>query len=108
MSEAESPARNVLVIEDDPNVRGLLQTLLASEGYSVETASDGIAGLVKASSKRACERVCWLVSAVTKMHGNVARTRRTIRSVSRPVRSGIFTSSKIQWTGVTVRIAIAS
>ncbi|MHB8452385.1 MAG: response regulator [Mycobacteriales bacterium] len=40
----------VLVVEDDPNVRGLLQTLLATEGYDVQTASDGVAGLVKASS----------------------------------------------------------
>lgn len=40
----------VLVVEDDPSVRGLLQTLLAAEGYEVATASDGLAGLVKATS----------------------------------------------------------
>jgi DNA-binding response OmpR family regulator len=40
----------VLVVEDDPSVRGLLQTLLAAEGYDVSTASDGLAGLVKAAS----------------------------------------------------------
>jgi DNA-binding response OmpR family regulator len=40
----------VLVVEDDPSVRGLLQTLLSAEGYSVATASDGLAGLVKATS----------------------------------------------------------
>ena len=40
----------VLVVEDDPSVRGLLQTLLSAEGYEVTTASDGLAGLVKASS----------------------------------------------------------
>lgn len=40
----------VLVVEDDPSVRGLLQTLLAAEGYEVVTASDGLAGLVKATS----------------------------------------------------------
>jgi two-component system response regulator MprA len=33
------------VVEDDPNVRGLLQTLLTAEGYDVVTASDGLAGL---------------------------------------------------------------
>lgn len=43
---------HVLVVEDDPSVRGLLQTLLASEGYDVETASDGLSGLVKASQQR--------------------------------------------------------
>jgi two-component system alkaline phosphatase synthesis response regulator PhoP len=42
----------VLVIEDDPSVRGLLQTLLVAEGYDVVTASDGLAGLGKASSEQ--------------------------------------------------------
>lgn len=44
----------VLVVEDDPSVRGLLQTLLAAEGYEVVTASDGLAGLVKATTRRPC------------------------------------------------------
>ena len=44
-------AVRVLVVEDDPSVRGLLQTLLSAEGYQVATASDGLAGLVKASSQ---------------------------------------------------------
>ena len=43
-------ATSVLVVEDDPSVRGLLQTLLSAEGYEVVTASDGLAGLVKAMS----------------------------------------------------------
>jgi two-component system OmpR family response regulator len=43
---------NVLVVEDDPSVRGLLDTLLSSEGYAVQTAGDGTAGLVKASVQR--------------------------------------------------------
>lgn len=42
----------VLVVEDDPSVRGLLQTLLSSEGYQVSTASDGLAGLVEAAAVR--------------------------------------------------------
>lgn len=42
----------VLVVEDDPSVRGLLNTLLSAEGYDVVTASDGLAGLVKAASSR--------------------------------------------------------
>ena len=41
---------SVLVVEDDPSVRGLLQTLLSAEGYDVATASDGLAGLVKATA----------------------------------------------------------
>jgi len=42
---------SVLVVEDDPSVRGLLQTLLSAEGYEVATASDGLAGLVKATAE---------------------------------------------------------
>ena len=38
-------AHRVLVVEDDPSVRGLLDTLLTAEGYQVATASDGLAGL---------------------------------------------------------------
>ena len=45
-------ATRVLVVEDDPSVRGLLQTLLSAEGYAVTTASDGLAGLVKIASSR--------------------------------------------------------
>ena len=45
-------AAKILVVEDDPSVRGLLQTLLTTEGYEVATASDGLAGLVKASSQQ--------------------------------------------------------
>ena len=45
-------ATRVLVVEDDPSVRGLLHTLLSAEGYDVATASDGLAGLVKAASTR--------------------------------------------------------
>lgn len=46
-----TPTR-ILVVEDDPNVRGLLDTLLTSEGYDVVTASDGLAGLVKLSNAK--------------------------------------------------------
>ena len=45
-----SERRRILVVEDDPSVRGLLQTLLSAEGYDVVTASDGLAGLVKAAA----------------------------------------------------------
>ncbi len=43
-------AVRVLVVEDDSNVRGLLQTLLQAEGYAVTTASDGLAGLDQAAA----------------------------------------------------------
>jgi DNA-binding response OmpR family regulator len=40
-----SPARRVLVVDDDDDIRLLLQELLAGAGYSVETARDGRAAL---------------------------------------------------------------
>ena len=40
------------MVEDDPSVRGLLQTLLVAEGYHVATASDGLGGLSKAQAQR--------------------------------------------------------
>jgi DNA-binding response OmpR family regulator len=43
-------AVRILVVEDDPNVRGLLQTLLEAEGYAVVTASDGMDGLGQAAA----------------------------------------------------------
>jgi DNA-binding response OmpR family regulator len=48
---ARAGGPRVLVMEDDPSVRGLLQTLLTAEGYDVATASDGLAGLVSASAQ---------------------------------------------------------
>jgi CheY-like chemotaxis protein len=35
----------VLVVEDDPSVRTLLDSLLTGEGYDVRTASDGTAAI---------------------------------------------------------------
>jgi DNA-binding response OmpR family regulator len=42
----------VLVVEDDPSVRSLLDTLLKAEGYDVTLASDGLAGLGEAAAQR--------------------------------------------------------
>jgi CheY-like chemotaxis protein len=42
----------ILVVEDDPSVRGLLESLLQGEGYSVVTASDGVGGLIKVAASR--------------------------------------------------------
>src|SRR5262249_58237774 len=40
----------VLIVEDEPGLRLTLTDRLGSEGYSVETASDGEAGLARATS----------------------------------------------------------
>jgi DNA-binding response OmpR family regulator len=49
--QPSAPAR-ILVMEDDPSVRSLLDILLESEGYEVVTASDGLAGLRQATAHR--------------------------------------------------------
>lgn len=38
----------VLIIEDDPDIRENIETLLVEEGYTVETASNGFSGVEKA------------------------------------------------------------
>ncbi len=38
----------VLIVEDDPTVSGLLETLMHMEGYETLTAKDGLEGLIKA------------------------------------------------------------
>jgi DNA-binding response OmpR family regulator len=42
----------VLVVEDDPSVRGLLQTLFVAEGYDVGVAADGLGGLLDAAAHK--------------------------------------------------------
>ncbi|OQY58126.1 MAG: hypothetical protein B6245_13475 [Desulfobacteraceae bacterium 4572_88] len=44
--------RTVLVIDDDPNVRDMMQRFLSKEGFHVETASDGQEGLACAKELR--------------------------------------------------------
>ena len=42
----------ILVIEDDPSVRTLLDKSLSARGYHITTAKDGIAGLTAIESSR--------------------------------------------------------
>jgi CheY-like chemotaxis protein len=42
----------ILVVEDDPDVLGLVVTILTGEGYRVTTAEDGEAGLIAARHAR--------------------------------------------------------
>jgi len=44
--------QTILVIDDDPDIRGDLQMLLEDQGYRVITAPDGAAGLNRAISER--------------------------------------------------------
>jgi CheY-like chemotaxis protein len=44
-SAKEDPGRRVLVVDDDPEVRDTLRSLLASRGFAVYTASNGRSAL---------------------------------------------------------------
>src|ERR1051325_4934610 len=47
-SAKAAESRTILVIEDDEDIRGTVSTLLSSEGYKVQSAADGLAGLERA------------------------------------------------------------
>jgi DNA-binding response OmpR family regulator len=46
--ESDRAIRTVLLVEDDPEIRGIVNTLLTSEGFQVEEAADGRTGLERA------------------------------------------------------------
>lgn len=48
---AKSP-RTVLIIEDDPVIRGILQMNLAEQGYEVLSAEDGLTGVRTAKERQ--------------------------------------------------------
>ena len=52
MPTAERPAASVLVIDDDPDVRGFIVETLEEQGYQVREASDGRAGLAAMAKER--------------------------------------------------------
>ena len=49
-----SESKTILLIEDDDDIRATVQLLLSSEGYKVETASDGLIGLERAFHATRC------------------------------------------------------
>jgi two-component system, response regulator, stage 0 sporulation protein F len=48
LSLAHRRAGNILVVEDDPGVRALLELALVTEGFKVDTATNGVEALKKA------------------------------------------------------------
>jgi len=52
MEEIESRAKQLLVIDDEKNMRHMLTRLLEKSGYTVDTASDGNEGLDKVAARR--------------------------------------------------------
>ncbi len=45
---------HVLIVEDDPDVRDMLQTLLRTHGYSTEVAVNGRDALIRAEQELPC------------------------------------------------------
>ncbi|SRR5947209_610305 len=58
-----SPAGNVLIVEDDPDVRQMLSTLLATEGFHIVAAEDGLEALhlLRTVRRRAPEIPCLIL-----------------------------------------------
>ena len=54
------PAGNVLIVEDDPDVRAMLSALLATQGFNAVTAEDGLEALhlLRAVRHRSPETPC--------------------------------------------------
>src|SRR5258708_31142292 len=48
VGEAPRARPRILVVDDEPHIRGLVARALAAAGYLIEDASDGTAGLEKA------------------------------------------------------------
>src|SRR5712691_3328552 len=57
------PAGNVLIVEDDPDVRAMLSALLATQGFNTVTAEDGLEALhlLRAVRHRAPETPCLIL-----------------------------------------------
>jgi CheY-like chemotaxis protein len=49
---ATTPQRTIMVVEDEPVIRGLLSLTLEGEDYCVETAADGLEALDKVQRLR--------------------------------------------------------
>lgn len=44
-------AQRILVVDDDPNIRGMVKLVLETEGYAVDLAEDGFAALRAVDAK---------------------------------------------------------
>ena len=61
--------RHILVVDDDAHMRSLLQVVLESEGYVVDTASDGLIALDKLIHQQALPAVILLDQHMPRMNG---------------------------------------
>src|SRR5438034_4789953 len=63
MPSTSAPAGNVLIVEDDPDIRKMLSALLASEGFHAVAAEDGLEALhlLRAVRHRAPDTPCLIL-----------------------------------------------
>src|SRR5260370_31547705 len=61
--------KDILVVDDDEEIRFLLQELLESETYIVDTASDGLIALAKITHQRARYEAILLDLSMPGMNG---------------------------------------
>jgi len=61
--------KHILVVDDDAHMRSMLQVVLESEAYVVETASDGLSALDKLSHQQAMPEVILLDLHMPGMNG---------------------------------------
>ncbi len=81
-------AANILVIDDEPQLRDLLRTVLSEKGYCVETAEDGRAAIEKVRAARFDVAVCDL-----KMPGiDGIETINRVREISPDVQFIVLTA----------------
>lgn len=75
----------ILVIEDDDHISTAMEICLEREGYRVETAADGVAGLEKAFSRRPA--LILLDLLLPKMNGHLVleALREDVRTADIPV-----------------------
>lgn len=77
-------AHRILLVEDDPGLVMALADLLSAEGYGVETASDGLEGLERASGNAGFDLIILDVMLPGKSGFDVCRDLRQ-RGVGTPV-----------------------
>ena len=84
--------KHVLVVDDDRQMRSMLQVILESEAYVVDTASDGLIALDKIIHQQAMPEVILLDVVMPRMNGlqliEVLRLHEEVRLDSIIVLSG--------------------
>jgi CheY-like chemotaxis protein len=61
--------KHILVVDDDAGIRSMLQVILESEAYIVDTASDGLSALDKIMHQQAIPEVILMDLHMPRMNG---------------------------------------